>query len=29
VYRARLLEKMHLRNNAELTHYGLKHGLAE
>ncbi len=29
VYRARLLEKMHLRNNAELTHYELKHGLAE
>ena len=29
VYRARLLEKMHLRNNAEVTHYGLKHGLAE
>ena len=29
VYRARLLEKMILRNNAELTHYGLKHGLAE
>ncbi len=29
VYRARLLEKMHLRNNAELTHYGLKFGLVE
>lgn len=29
VYRARLLEKMNLRNNVELTHYGLKHGLAE
>ena len=29
VYRARLLEKMHLRNNAELTHYGLKYGLVE
>jgi DNA-binding NarL/FixJ family response regulator len=29
VYRARLLEKMNLRNNAEFTHYGLKHGLAE
>lgn len=29
VYRARLLEKMHLRNNAELTHYGLKHGLVD
>ncbi|MFA9438975.1 response regulator [Uliginosibacterium sp. sgz301328] len=29
VYRARLLEKMKLQNNAELTHYGLKHGLVE
>ena len=29
VYRARLLEKMNLKNNAELTHYGLKHGLVE
>lgn len=29
VYRARLLEKMRLHNNAELTHYGLKHGLVE
>jgi DNA-binding NarL/FixJ family response regulator len=29
VYRARLLEKMKLNNNAELTHYGLKHGLVE
>jgi len=29
VYRARLLEKMRLRNNAELTHYGLKYGLVE
>lgn len=29
VYRARLLEKMQLKNNAELTHYGMKHGLAE
>ncbi|MDD5297356.1 MAG: response regulator transcription factor [Rhodocyclaceae bacterium] len=29
VYRARLLEKMQLKNNAELTHYGVKHGLAE
>lgn len=29
VYRARLLEKMQLKNNAELTHYGLKHGLVE
>jgi len=29
VYRARLLEKMRLHNNAELTHYGLKHGLVD
>lgn len=29
VYRARLLEKMKLKNNAELTHYGIKHGLVE
>ena len=29
VYRARLLEKMKLKNNAELTHYGLKHGLVD
>lgn len=29
VYRARLLEKMGLRNNAELTNYALKHGLVE
>lgn len=29
VYRARLLEKMKLKNNAELTHYGVKHGLVE
>lgn len=29
VYRARLLEKMQLKNNAELTHYGLKNGLVE
>jgi len=29
VYRARLLEKMGLKNNAELTHYALKHGLVE
>jgi two-component system invasion response regulator UvrY len=29
VYRARLLEKMKLHNNAELTHYGLKHGLVD
>jgi two-component system, NarL family, invasion response regulator UvrY len=29
VYRARLLEKMKLKNNAELTHYGIKHQLVE
>jgi two-component system, NarL family, invasion response regulator UvrY len=29
VYRARLLEKMELKNNAEMTHYALKHRLTE
>ncbi len=29
VYRARLLEKMALKNNAEITHYAIKHGLTE
>ena len=29
VYRARILEKMGLSNNAELTHYAIKHGLVE
>ncbi|APV51385.1 DNA-binding response regulator [Betaproteobacteria bacterium GR16-43] len=29
VYRARLLAKMKLRNNSELTHYAVKHGLVE
>ncbi|MCC6472592.1 MAG: response regulator transcription factor [Burkholderiales bacterium] len=29
VYRARLLEKMGLKNNAELTHYALKSGLID
>lgn len=29
VYRARLLEKMKMKNNAELTHYGLKFGLVD
>jgi DNA-binding NarL/FixJ family response regulator len=29
VYRARLLEKMKLKNNAELTHYALKNNLTE
>jgi len=27
MYRARLLEKMHLKHNAELTHYAFKHNL--
>lgn len=27
-YRTRLLEKMNLKNNAELTHYAIQHGLA-
>jgi DNA-binding NarL/FixJ family response regulator len=29
VYRARLLEKMRMKTNAELNHYGLKHGLVD
>lgn len=29
VYRARLMEKMKLRTNAELTHYAVKHGLVD
>lgn len=29
VYRGRLLEKMRLKNNAELTHYALKNGLVD
>jgi two-component system, NarL family, invasion response regulator UvrY len=29
VYRTRLLEKMKLSNNAELTHYAIKNGLVE
>ncbi|HKA42228.1 MAG TPA: response regulator transcription factor [Burkholderiales bacterium] len=29
VYRARLLEKMRLRNNAELTHYAIKNQIVE
>lgn len=29
VYRARLLDKMHLKNNAELTHYALKNHLVD
>jgi two-component system, NarL family, invasion response regulator UvrY len=28
VYRSRLLQKMRLKNNAELTHYAIKNGLA-
>jgi two-component system invasion response regulator UvrY len=28
-YRARILEKMKLKNNAELMHYAIKHGLVE
>jgi DNA-binding NarL/FixJ family response regulator len=29
VYRARVLEKMQLKNNAEITHYAIRHGLVE
>jgi DNA-binding NarL/FixJ family response regulator len=29
VYRARLLQKMHLKNNSELTHYALKNQLVD
>ncbi len=29
VYRARLLEKMRMKNNAELTHYAIKHNLID
>jgi DNA-binding NarL/FixJ family response regulator len=28
-YRARILEKMNMKNNAELTYYAVKHGLVE
>lgn len=28
-YRARILEKMHLKNNSELTYYAIKNGLVE
>ena len=28
-YRARILEKMKMRTNAELTYYVVRHGLAE
>jgi len=29
MYRARLLQKMQLKNNAELTHYAIRHGLLD
>ncbi|MFO0151818.1 MAG: response regulator transcription factor, partial [Burkholderiales bacterium] len=29
VYRARILEKMRLSSNAEITHYALKNGLVK
>lgn len=29
VYRARILDKMHMGNNAELTHYAIKHRLVD
>lgn len=29
MYRSRLLQKMQLKNNAELTHYAIKHGLVD
>ncbi|MCA1925723.1 MAG: response regulator transcription factor [Thiobacillus sp.] len=29
MYRARLLQKMQLKNNAELTHYAIRHGLVD
>lgn len=29
VYRSRLLQKMKMKTNAELTHYGLKHGIVD
>ena len=28
-YRSRILEKMGMKNNAELIHYAIKHGLVE
>jgi two-component system invasion response regulator UvrY len=28
-YRSRILEKMRMKNNAELTHYAIKHGLID
>jgi two-component system invasion response regulator UvrY len=29
VYRARVLEKLNLKNNAEITHYAIKHQLID
>jgi two-component system invasion response regulator UvrY len=29
MYRTRLLKKMQLKNNAELTHYAIRHGLVD
>lgn len=29
MYRSRLLKKMQLKNNAELTHYAIRHGLLD
>ena len=29
MYRARMLQKMQLKNNAEITHYVMKHGLLD
>lgn len=28
-YRTRILEKMNMKSNAELTHYGIKHDLVD
>jgi DNA-binding NarL/FixJ family response regulator len=28
-YRTRILEKMDMKSNAELTHYGIKHNLVD
>ncbi|MGE5258662.1 MAG: response regulator transcription factor, partial [Hyphomicrobiales bacterium] len=28
-YRARILDKMNMKSNAELTHYGIKHNLID
>jgi DNA-binding NarL/FixJ family response regulator len=29
VYRSRVLEKMHMKNNAELTHYAIKNQIVD